>query len=504
MGRRIRYPVALFAGATTTLAFAPFNYAFFAILSPALLWWLLREEHSPARALMTGWLFGLGFFGAGVSWVYVSIHTYGQASVPLAAGLTGAFCAALALLFGAQSWIGARWFRSPATGWLAFTGLWVGFEWLRSWLLTGFPWLYLGYGWTETPLASLAPLTGVWGLSLISVLLAAGIVEALAQRNLRPLLPGVILALCAWLPFPAWTQASAPPLQVALVQPNVPQMMKWAPQARNRIVSQLVTLSLPHRDADMIIWPENAIPAFYYQVAGQLSPLLENSANARIITGLPSATKSSDAPGRTLYHNSLAVLNQPEQRYHKRRLVPFGEYVPLEAQLRGLIEFFNLPMSSFSLPEKDTTLLQVGDHRLAPAICYEIAYPELVRDGAREADAILTLSNDTWFGRSIGPDQHLQMAQMRALENGRWVIRSTNNGITALIDESGRIRGQLPVDQTAVLTGEVQPMTGTTPYQRAGTWPVLGVALLLTLCPLLQRVRTARKHHSAAATGFDL
>ena len=493
---------AVLAGASAALTFAPYNLPLFALLSPALLWLLLRGQ-SPARALRRGWLYGLGFFGAGVSWVYVSIHTYGNASVLLAAALTLAFCAALALLFALQSWIGARRF-SGRHAWLGFIALWWLFEWLRSWLLTGFPWLYLGYAWTDTPLRTLAPVGGVWLLSLLSLLLAIGAVEALVRKRLIPLVPGTALLLGALLLPTQWTQPAGAPIRTVVVQPNVPQLLKWDPQHLESIIAQLTELSEQHPDADLILWPENALPALYPRIENRLSPLLEwlQATDTTLISGLPTAIRDRHDPARVLYHNSLIELGSQTGLYHKRRLVPFGEYVPLEAQLRGVIEFFDLPMSSFSLPQRGQEPLTLGPFAIASAICYEIAYPELVRDSARDAALILTVSNDTWFGRSIGPDQHLQMARMRALENGRWVVRGTNNGITALIAPDGSIEARLPVDEVGVLSGTITPMAGQTPYQRLGVWPLL-IADLLLLLLLFLRIGATRKHHGAAAAGLN-
>ena len=502
--RRFHALLALPAGACATLALAPFSLWPFALLSPALLWWLLRGQ-TARQACTRGWLYGLGFFGAGVSWVYVSIHQYGGAPVLLAGGLTFGFCAALALLFALQAWLGARFFTHPRHGWLGFIALWWLFEWLRSWLLTGFPWLYLGYAFTDTPLRALAPVTGVWGLSLLALLLGVGSVEALKRRRLWPLLPGSALLLLALLLPGQWTRPAGPALHTALIQPNVPQLIKWQPAQRQQIIDQLLSLSAPHLDADLIVWPENAIPALYSQVAGRLSGLnaLLEQEQSTLIAGLPTRQPDLTDPARSLFHNSLLVLGHDSGIYHKRRLVPFGEYVPLERWLRGLIRFFDLPMSAFSLPQQPQQPLQVQGQILAPAICYEIAYPELVRRSSAPAALILTVSNDTWFGRSIGPDQHLQMARMRALENGRWVIRGTNNGITALIDPQGEIRVQAPVDEVAVVTGDPIPMQGQTPYQRWGIWPLLGADLLLLLALLVGTRRTASKQYRTAGAGLN-
>ncbi len=484
---------ALLCGASASLAFAPFSLPLFAVLSVAGFWLLLRRS-SPRQAALRGWCYGLGFFGAGTSWVYVSIHTYGNAPVALAGGLTFLFCAALASLFALQAWVGSRWFRGKGA-WIGCIVLWWMFEWLRSWFLTGFPWLYLGYAWTDSPLNSLAPVAGVWGLSFLTLLLAVGTVESFLQRRIKPILPATLLvALTLVLP-KQWTIESGEPIETAVMQPNVPQLAKWDPARRDAILNQLIDMTRNHPEAELIVWPENAIPGFYYQVADQLQPLLTELGSRTLLTGLPTTERDPDDSQRRLYHNSVAALGNTPGVYHKQRLVPFGEYVPMESVLRGLIEFFNLPMSSFSLPRQPQGLLQAGPYELGVAICYEIAYPELVRESGQLSDMLLTVSNDTWFGRSIGPDQHLQMARMRALENGRWVIRGTNNGITALIDPQGKISAQLPVDEASVLTGEVTPMQGRTPYQLAGVYPLLILNLLLLAGLLFRHIRASQKNH---------
>ncbi|SEG61358.1 apolipoprotein N-acyltransferase [Marinobacterium lutimaris] len=484
---------ALLLGASASLAFAPFSLPLFAILSVAGFWLTLRGN-TPRQAARRGWLYGLGFFGAGTSWIYVSIHTYGNASVLLAGGLTFLFCAALALLFAIQAWMGARWFRGKGA-WIGFIALWWLFEWLRSWFLTGFPWLYLGYAWTDSPLKSLAPVTGVWGLTFLTLLMGAGAVESFLQRRIRPILPATLLVALTLLLPTQWTIESGEPIKTAVMQPNVPQLEKWNPQRRDEILDQLIEMTRAHPEAELVVWPENAIPAFYYQVADRLQPLLTELGSRTLLAGLPTSEPDPNDSQRRLYHNSVAALGNTPGVYHKQRLVPFGEYVPMESLLRGLIEFFNLPMSSFSLPRQQQGTLQAGPYELGVAVCYEIAYPELVRESALQSDILLTVSNDTWFGRSIGPDQHLQMARMRALENGRWVMRGTNNGITALIDPQGQISAELPVDKADVLTGEVRPMQGRTPYQLAGVYPLLMLNLLLLAGLLFRHIRTPQENH---------
>ncbi|MDH4041784.1 MAG: apolipoprotein N-acyltransferase, partial [Gammaproteobacteria bacterium] len=196
-----------------------------------------------------------------------------------------------------------------------------------------------------------------------------------------------------------------------------------------------------------------------------------------LFVGAPYLAEQGDG-----YFNSVIAVGQGEGVYHKQHLVPFGEYVPLERQLRGLIAFFDLPMSAFSSGPPDQPPLRAGAYRVAPFLCYEVVYPELVARSARNSDLLLTISNDSWFGKSIGPLQHLQMAQMRALENGRYMIRGTNNGVSAIIDQRGQIVARTDQFVEATLTGDVEVMLGNTPFGTFGVTPVIagcGVALLL-------------------------
>jgi len=484
----LRLLLSLLAGASATAALAPFNIVWLAPVAP-LLFYLILSTAPQRNSWLLGWSFGLGFFGTGVSWVFVSIYEHSATPLPLAVALTALFVSALALLFMLQGGCWKRWF-SGRWGALSFIGLWILGEWLRSWLLTGFPWLYLGYATLDTPLASWAPMGGVWLNSLIVA--GSGIVlfEVLREKSWPTRASYLLILIAPWalLPFvnTTWTTASGTPLNLTLIQADIDQEDKWDPQQRDSILARYEALSLPRSGDDLIIWPETAIPTFFSRAAEQLSPMLEqfDADNTTLISGLPTSSRDPDSQ-RRLYHNSIAVLSNGSGVYHKERLVPFGEYIPMEHYLRGALEFFNLPMSSFSLPLSDKqSLLNVQGHLMSAAICYEIAYPELVRESSQQAAFILTVSNDTWFGHSIAPDQHMQIARMRALESQRWIIRSTNNGISGLIDPHGNVTQQAPRYTQAILTGSVQPRQGLTPFQQVGSWPVVAFSFLLCIVGL--------------------
>ena len=516
--------VALFSGTLAAFGFAPFEIWPLAILSCLGLLISLQRCGTAKQAALTGWWYGVGFFGAGVSWVFVSIHQHGNAPIPLALLLTALFVGAMALLFALQGYLYRRYISSLPLGvLLGFPALWVLAEGFRGWFLTGFPWLYMGYAPINSGLAGWAPITGVLGLSGFSVLVASCLYLlprasnshklALGLTALAPFLLGALLQQITW------TEPSAqPPLRVALVQANIPQQLKWDARHRSRIIDEYLRLSQPlvqiadkakqTKNTELIIWPETAIPLLYDMAIQRLAPfekiLLEN--HAGLISGIPFRTPASSATA-TRFHNSIMGLGDASGLYHKQRLVPFGEYVPLESWLRGLIDFFNLPMSNFSLGTAGQPPLLLrrtayngvysGDNnpsdssyqiRISAYICYEIAYPDLVANNARESELLLTISNDSWFGDSLAPHQHLQMARMRALETGRYLIRSTNNGISALIDARGKLLRQGPQFVTDILQGEVQPMQGLTPFIRFGSIPILSIcALLLGFCALLHR-----------------
>lgn len=477
--------IAALSGALITLSLAPFDIWPLGIAALVLLH-LLLERLAPGQAAMRGWWFGAGLFVSGGSWLYVSIHDFGGAPVPLATLLAGGFCLLLALMQALLGYGYARWLRErPAGRWLGFAAWWVLWEWVRYWLLTGFPWLYVGYAHLGTPLGGWAPVAGIYAIGL-GVALSAAALALLAQR--RPARLPLAIAAALWLGGAllqqvAWTRPTGQPLTVALVQANIPQSVKWDPAAFRETLDIYRDLSAPlWRDHDVVFWPEAAIPAFYDRVQNYFDSQAALAAQHghALISGVPSL-----GPETTLYNSAIALGNG-SGIYHKQHLVPFGEYVPLEAQLRGLIQFFDLPMSDFQGGGAGQAPLRAGATTFAPYICYEVVYGDLVRHA--RADVLLTLSNDAWFGHSIGPLQHLQMAQMRALELGRYMVRSTGNGVTALIDERGRITGRIPQFERTVLRGSIQGFSGLTPYARFGSWPILGLCLLAVgVCALAGR-----------------
>ncbi len=490
------HAAAALTGALLPLAFAPYGLWPLAPLAAGILCLLLTDA-APRTAFALAWWFGVGLYATGTSWIYVSIHTYGAASAPLAALLTGLFTLGMAALFAIPFTLcGYLNLRRPGTALLGFPALWVLGEWLRGWFLTGFPWLYLGYPSLETWLVGWAPVTGVLGMSF-AVALTGTTLTALANRATANTLAASTLAagvvwIGGWLLHErTWTEPGTTALAAALVQPAQSLAMKWDGAADGAILANFTATNRDLAGQDLVIWPETAIPRFRHEV----QPFLDREdAWAReqrmgLLLGLPIAAAEG------VYYNSFMGLGMAAGTYHKRRLVPFGEYVPLEPWLRGTIAFFDLPMSNFSRAPEDQPPITLDELRIATAICYEIVYPDLVATSAGGADLLVTVSNDTWFGASIGPHQHLQMARLRAIETGKPLLRATNDGITAVVDSRGRITASLPQFVPGILRTSVLPRTGTTPFSAHGSTPVVLFCLALlagALAPWRRRgLRTA-------------
>jgi apolipoprotein N-acyltransferase len=489
------YLLALALGALYCIGFAPFDFWLSTAVAIGGLFWLLHVSH--AKPWLTAFCFGVGKYAVGASWVYVSIHVYGNAPPVLAGLLVAVFVATLSLLFVLPlGWLYSR--LRPGVPWaqmdvFVFVAVWGLLDWFSTWAFTGFPWLLPGYAFMQAGTQGLAPLVGVLGLGVFWVYLSAG---SLAFLRCRSRLQGLLILLSLGIAIGSgslsWVDAG-PVKSVALVQGNIDQLTKWLPKEALPNVQKHLQLSDDHWDADVLIWPEAAITLFPHQAQGVLEQLSDRGQATRtdVVLGIPGLQPLGG--GRYDIQNLAVGLGTARGRFAKHHLVPFGEYVPLEGALRGLISFFDLPMSSSSPGPALQPNLVLSSGEAAVAICYEVAYPGSMRRRAARAGLLITLSNDTWFGRSIGPLQHMQIAQMRALENGRWLLRATNNGVTAIVNPEGEIAAQLPQFEANVLRGDVQIMNGRTPYNRIGDGPLLFLLTGLLVGALISRFNAGRR-----------
>lgn len=456
---------------TFVAAFAPFTFGWLAVPVLAALFWLW-DGGGVRRGLFTGFAFGIGMFGAGVSWIYFSLHDYGNMHAALAALTVAVFVALLAVypaMAGALSAIlpGGRAPRML----VAAPALWTLFEWLREWMFTGFPWLSLGYAATDGVLANYAPLSGVHGAGFATAVLA-GAVVTVARGNFRQRIAALtaaaaILAGAAALGAVQWSAPAGAAVNVAVVQGNVPLRDKWAPGAVDTVRERYLALHAEAAaGADLVIWPEGAVPGFLHQAPENFWRQLR-AAGADTVLGVLERTAAGE------YNSAAAVTPAGLAVYRKQHLVPFGEYLPFGDLFRFMLDYLQIPMANFSAWRGAQRPFTVGGARAGVSICYEDAFPEQIRRALPAANFLINLSEDAWFGDSLAPHQRLQMARMRARETGRPMARAANTGPSAFINHNGGVTQVSEQFQTQILRGTVQPRTGATPFVNHGSAPLI-------------------------------
>ena len=482
---RVRLLVALIAGAVLPLAYAPFEHFWVAPVSYAVLFRLWSGVR-PVQALWSGFVFGCAGFLAGVHWVYVSIHDFGLAHPLLAAGITLALVVFLGAYVGLSGWIATRWFTSRGpTAWLAvFPAVSVLTEWGRGWILSGFGWLAAGYSQTDSWLMGFAPVGGVYLMSWL-VLMSAGALLALRYGRWRPRIAVAAALALAWgagyfLGNHRWGEPTGNVIAVALVQGAVPQELKWRREQLQPTLDLYRRLTEEAEGSRLIIWPEAAIPALYDRVPDYLEEIRDWAAarGSEVALGI-----LRDDPGGGTFQNTLVALGEPPAFYVKRHLVPYGEYFPVPGFVRRWLRLMSLPYTDAVPGAPDQPPLSLAGERVGVSICYEDLFGAEQLHYLPQATLLVNVSNDAWFGNTIAPYQHLQIARVRAAEASRYLLRATNTGITAIIDPRGRVVARSPLFESHVLRSAVQGFTGATPYVRWGNYPVVaGASLVLVVC----------------------
>jgi len=488
--------IAFLAGAATVVAFAPAGVYPVALITFA---WLAHRwsEASPRRCFMAGFWFGVGFFAAGVSWVYVSMSEFGGMPAPLAAFSTAFFCAFLALFPATAGWLQAR-IPAPAAVrvCLLIPAAWTVFEWLRGVIFTGFPWISLGYASVGWPMQGYAPVGGVYLLTFLSLVLAGLALLAFRSRRSMAAILGfaAILGAGESLHHVEWTAPEGAPVETSLLQGNVRQEMKFRPEQYAAILDTYFRLA-SESQARLIILPETAVPRFFDQVdPGYLERLaaVAQRNGGDLLLGVPSRT----GPG-TYYNSVVSLGRSPLQIYHKTHLVPFGEFVP--PGFDWVMNRLDIPMSTFSRGPLAPPPLEVAGLRVAINVCYEDAFGDEIAARLPAATLLVNMSNVAWFGDSLAPTQHLQMARLRSIETGRMHLAATNTGVTAAIDRDGSVLGRLPQYTEGRLDVRAQGYAGTTPYARLRDWPILALCLgLLAAWTIIGRLAArnlARRTH---------
>ena len=469
----------------TTLAFAPFSQGYVAVAGLTVLFLLWDGDTDPRSAFRTGWVWGLGLLGFGVFWLHVSIDQFGSVGTVTAIIITLIFIALMALFYALVGGLTTRLMPQPSIVRLILLlpALWVLGEWVRGWFLTGFPWLLMGYSSIDLPLAGFAPVTGVYGLSWFMAFSAAAL-AALYRHRGKASGAAVLAAMLLWgggylLQDHPWTTAKGGMLKVSLMQGNIAQERKWDREQLIPTLENYLGMTVEHWDSDLVIWPETALPAFLDQVEENFVKPLEEAArehDTRMLIGVP----VYDLESERYYNAMLAIGKQGRDLYFKRHLVPFGEFLPMRWLLAPLHPYIAVPMADFSPGEPTKPVVRLDDLQAGVSICYEDAFGNEVIEALPEAGFLVNASNDAWFGDSLAPYQHLEMARMRALETGRYLLRATNTGISAVIGPKGEVQGTIPFYERGVLTHEIHVMSGYPPYARWGNTPVVVVMVLLT------------------------
>ncbi len=479
--------LALIAGGLYPLAFAPYGWWPLCFISIAILFclWMYSERGVATRL---GFMFGIGMFGVGTSWVYNSLHHFGNMPSVLAVLCTAVFVLVLSLFPTAAGYLQACFRKKShhnqaiiARAIFIMPACWLFFEWLRGFFLTGFPWLTTGYAMIDTPIAAFAPIGGVYLVGMLALLTTGAVVAALLDLSKGGALALFILVLVwfeGWqLTGAAWTTAHNDPISVAIVQNNVPLQLKWDVGHQQRIIDDYFTQSALHRDVDLVVWPEAAVSDYIDRLQLDFYQKIQ-SHPADFIFGILSRKQSDDG---WLSYNSVAAIGAQTTMYHKRQLVPFGEFIPLPSLFQPLMQMADIPMSNFTQGAIQQNPVLAAGTSFAVSICYEEAFPRFGHREIPNTGVLLNVSEDSWFGDSLAPHQRLQMARFRALESGRPMIRASNNGLSGVIDWLGGRDMIAPQFVKTVVTAQVQPRTGTTLYVMYGDYPILFIALILLI-----------------------
>lgn len=504
-----RFTVAALLGGLGTLALPPAHVVPVLLVSFPGLLWLLSGTRSARGAFALGWWFGFGHFLLGLYWVSFALLTDIERywwMLPVAAtGLPALLALFTGLATLASHWVARRWALDAVTGAIAFAMIWTGVEWLRGHVLTGFPWNLIGYAWVEVPaVLQVAALTGIYGLGLLTVLAAAlpaalGAAEVPARRTAGACL-AALLVLAAGAGWGAWRLATAtddtvPGVRLRLVQPNILQSLKWAPEEREANFRRHLALARApgFEDVTHIVWPETAVPFFLGEDrARRLAVAAATPPGGLTLTGAPRVERSPGRPPR--YWNSLEVIDDRGERvavYDKFHLVPFGEYMPLRRWLP--VAAIAAGSTDFSAGPGPRTLEVPGLPPVSPLICYEIIFPGAVKDANHRPAWLLNITNDAWYGHTAGPHQHFAIARVRAVEEGLPLVRVANTGISGVVDAYGRVRARLALGTQGVLDSPLPvPLANTPPYGLTGDWILVLMLMSLVGISTLARHRAGR------------
>ena len=499
----IRRGIAAVAGGLVACSFAPLDWWPLAVLCPAVLMWLWQGV-TPREGAWLGFWFNAGTFAAGTYWLYISIRVFGEAPLAVAFLLMVGLIVIMGLYHAALGYAVTRWLpASGAVRWfLSVPAAWLLIEWWRGWFLSGFSWLSLGYSQTDTWLASFAPVAGVYGISAM-LLLSAGGLTGLLCGTMRVRIAGAVLFVLPWvagfgLERVEWTRPSGAPVSVAVIQGSISQEQKWLDSNQDNILKLYQQLTEKVLGTQLIVWPESAVPDLANNQLPYIETLYRETRAHRsgLVFGI--LRKSDDSDN---YYNSILSLDKTITWYDKNHLVPFAEFFPVPHFVRTWLRLMSLPYEDFTRGGDDQPPLPVAGVNLGATICYEDAYGNAMIGVLRKADALVNVTNDAWFGHSTARYQHFQIARMRALEAGRYLIRAANNGVTGVIGPHGEVVARAPEFEAYTLMSSITPRTGLTPYARVGNWLIVILATLALAYGLWMRKSYGRRPRAPREAG---
>lgn len=461
---------ALALGVAFALGQPPFDLWWAALVALGAVLALVARPISSRQAAWVGWCFGTGYFGFSLRWILEPFQVDAAATGWMAPFALVGMAAGLALFWAMAFWAGRRF----SQGLWGIALAWAAVELLRAYVFTGFPWGLVGYLWSDTPMAQWHSVIGPHGLTLVTLLLAAGIAQAAAARHVVPSLALLAATGLLWgagmMLTPPAVQTEGRPI-VRLVQPNAPQHQKWDPALIPVFFDRQVDFTAQLPRPDLIVWPETAVQTMLHNAGPAFDVIAEAAAGTPVVLGI-----LREEQGR--YFNALVSLDatgQPDQLYDKHHLVPFGEYMPAAGlfaryNILGLATRAEYGFSAGPGPR----VLDLGPLGTAlPLICYEAVFPQDVNAAPVRPDMLLHLTNDAWFGTYAGPQQHLQQARLRAIEQRLPVVRSANTGISAMIDPAGRILDSLPLGRAGFIDVPLPAPLGASLYSRTGDFGAL-------------------------------
>ncbi len=485
-----KYLLALFCGLLFPLGFAPFDYWPLTILSISLALYLVSERVEKNTFLL-GFFYGIGQWGFGISWVYVSIHYHGNQGILSSLFITTLFIFFLSLYTGLTFYL-IKKFRTSNKNLnylLFFPVVWVTVEIIRSYLFTGFPWLLVGTSLAGTSVGGWIPILGTYGVSILIVMISGSLVLIFGSKEKMYWPPALIIAIILLSSFTLnrinWTKEISI-IQASIYQPNLTLKEKWSSDGVRQTMSMINSSISDAQEGEFIFFPETAIIFDKGDLHAWISDIEKEakSRNISLISGI--IAKDVQNPDLIERYNRIEGFGAIKGHYDKTHLVPFGEYIPLRRYLDKILDILGINLIN-TLPGESYSLLKAHNIAISASICYEIAFSDLVRKTAKKSNLLVTISNDTWFGASIGPEQHLEIAQSRAQEHQKSLVRATNSGISAIIGRKGNVVNRQGFFEDKQIKESVSIYEGKTPFSIVGNYFIYGYIILIYMYLLLYK-----------------